>query len=100
LWIRFGTPPTKTTQDPGLFVGEKVVDDSGSSSLSTSVRRKVYDADGMLVYDTTWYSSYRGNYKLIRVGTKPKPVEKKKTGTTTGSTTTDVTSTTPLTVLP
>jgi hypothetical protein len=25
-----GPPPTKTTKDPNLFVGEKVVDESGS----------------------------------------------------------------------
>ncbi len=95
--VTTGPPPTKTSKDPGLFVGEKVVDDSGSPSLATSVRRKVYDADGKLLYDTTWYSSYRGNYRLIRVGTKPKPVEKKKPTTpttTTGPVTTSVTTTT------
>jgi vancomycin resistance protein YoaR len=98
-----GPPPTKTTKDPNLFVGEKVVDESGSSSLATSVHRKVYDADGKLLYDTTWYSSYRGDYKLIRVGTKPKPVDEKKKpkpGTTTGTVTTGstqtATTTTPL----
>jgi vancomycin resistance protein YoaR len=92
-----GGPPSKTTKDPDLFVGEKVVDEPGSSSLATSVRRKVYAADGKLLYDTTWYSSYRGEYKLIRVGTKPKPVDEKKKqkpGTTTGTVTTDPTQTT------
>jgi vancomycin resistance protein YoaR len=98
-----GPPPTKTTKDPTLFVGEKVVDDTGSSSLATSVHRLVYDSAGKLLYDNTWYSSYRGDYKLVRVGTKPKPGKdkKKKPGTTTGATTTtDVTSTTPTTPQP
>ena len=95
--VTTGPPPTKTTKDPNLFVGEKVVDDPGSSSLSTSVRRKVYTADDKLLYDTTWYSSYRGNYQLIRIGTKPKPkpVEKKKPPTTTGTVTTAPTTTPP-----
>jgi vancomycin resistance protein YoaR len=95
--VTTGPPPTKKTDDPKLFVGEKAVDDSGSPSLATSVRRKVYDANGKLLYDTTWYSSYRGNYKLIRVGTKPKPKHKKKLTTpttTTGPVTTSLTSTT------
>jgi vancomycin resistance protein YoaR len=95
--VTTGPPPTKTAKDPGLFVGEKVVDDSGSSALATSVRRKVYDAAGKLLYDTTWYSSYRGNYKLIRVGTKPKPLDKKKKPATTTATTTTGPVTTSLT---
>jgi vancomycin resistance protein YoaR len=94
--VTTGPPPTKTTKDPQLFVGEKVVDESGSSSLATSVRRKVYDSDGKLLYDNTWHSSYRGEYELIRVGTKPKPVadKKKKPATTTGAATTGLTQTT------
>ena len=96
-----GPAPTKRSKDPALFVGEKVVDDTGSSSLATSVHRLVYDNAGKLLYDNTWYSSYRGDYKLVRVGTKPKPKNKKKPGTTTGATTTtDVTSTTPTTTQP
>jgi vancomycin resistance protein YoaR len=91
-----GPAPTKTTKDPSLFVGEKVVDETGSSSLATSVHRKVYDAAGKLLYENTWYSSYRGEYQLVRVGTKPKPdATKKKPGTTTGATTTSTTSTVP-----
>jgi hypothetical protein len=37
------------------------------------VRRRVYDADGTLLYDDVWYSSYRGEKKIVLVGTKPKP---------------------------
>jgi vancomycin resistance protein YoaR len=94
--VTTGPAPTKITKDPNLFVGEKVVDAPGSSSLATSVRRKVYDASGKLLYDNTWYSSYRGDYELIRIGTKPKPVADKpqKPGTTTGAATTGVTTTT------
>ena len=82
-----GPPPVKTIKDPSLFVGQAVVEESGSSSLKTSNERKVYDADGKLLFDTTFYSSYRGEMKVIRVGTKPRPKDETAT-TTTGTTTT------------
>ena len=83
-----GPPPIKKINDPTLFVGETVVEESGSSSLKTSNERKVYDADGKLLFDTTFYSSYRGEMKIIRVGTKPRPKDQTDTTTTTGTTTT------------
>ena len=33
-----------------------------------------------MLYDSVWYSSYRGEPKLVRVGTKPKPVNKAAAG--------------------
>jgi vancomycin resistance protein YoaR len=87
-----GPPPVKKVKDPLLFVGQTVVEEPGSSSLKTSNNRKVYDADGKLLFDTTFYSSYRGEMKIIRVGTKPRP--KDETGTTTTGTTTTTTTTT------
>jgi vancomycin resistance protein YoaR len=91
-----GPAPTKIERDPGLYVGERVVDDSGEPSRATHVRRLVYDARGKLLYDNTWYSSYRGEYQLVRVGTKPVPKPKKPaTPTETGTTTTGTTETTP-----
>ena len=42
-------------------------------SRSTSVRRRVYTSDGKLLYDHTWYSSYRSEPRIIREGTSPKP---------------------------
>jgi vancomycin resistance protein YoaR len=96
-----GPAPTKKVSDPTLLVGERVVEESGEPSRSTSVRRRVYDPDGKLLYDTTFFSSYRGEAALVRVGTKPKPKEptqttttptkpkpKPKPGTTTSTTTT------------
>jgi vancomycin resistance protein YoaR len=71
-----GKPPTTWRKDPTLFRGQRVVADGGSSPLSTSVRRRVYGADGALLYDDTWYSSYRGEKKIVLVGTKPKPKPK------------------------
>jgi vancomycin resistance protein YoaR len=86
-----GPPPVKRIKDPSLFVGQTEVEESGSSSLKTSNERKVYDADGKLLFDTTFYSSYRGEMKVIRVGTKPRPKDETATTTTTGTTTTTTT---------
>ena len=76
-----GAPPVKRVSDPNLYVGETVLEESGQPSRSTSDRRRVYSADGKLIYDHTWYSSYVAEPRVIRVGTKPKPpppVKKKK----------------------
>jgi vancomycin resistance protein YoaR len=85
-----GPPPVKKVPDPTLPVGQKVLEESGSPARRTSVERKVYDADGKLLYDTTFYSSYRGEVRVVRVGTKrkPKPADENSATTTTGTTTT------------
>jgi vancomycin resistance protein YoaR len=91
-----GGAPVKRMSDPNLEKGKTVIDQVGSPSRSTSVRRKVFSPTGKLMYDATWYSSYRGEYQVVRVGTKepPKPkdeTKKNKKGavpTTTGATTT------------
>ena len=78
-----GPPPVKRVPDPNLFVGQTSLEESGSPSLSTNVRRRVYTAGGKLLYDHTWYSSYRAEPRVVRVGTKPKPeppAKKKKKG--------------------
>jgi vancomycin resistance protein YoaR len=98
-----GGPPTETEDDPNLYVGEKVTSDSGEPSRKTSVERRVFNANGKLLYDDTWASYYRAEPRIVEVGTKPvpKPVEepkkKKEQGTTTtdtGPVTTDLTGTT------
>jgi vancomycin resistance protein YoaR len=92
-----GPPPVKKVPDPTLLVGQTVLEESGSPSRRTSVQRKVYDANGKLLYDTTFYSSYRGEAKVIRVGTKKKrkPTDQGGATTTTGATSTTPTTTTP-----
>jgi len=75
-----GPVPTQIIKDPKLPKGQKVVEESGSAPLSTSVTRRVYDQDGKLLYENTWYSSYQGEKEVVRVGTKkpkpkPKPVD-------------------------
>jgi vancomycin resistance protein YoaR len=91
-----GSPPVKREPDSHLYVGEKVVEEYGQPSRSVSVRRLVYDAKGKLLFDTTWYSNYLAEPKVVRVGTKPVPVESTSTkpthtensGTTTSNGTT------------
>jgi vancomycin resistance protein YoaR len=78
--VSHGVPPVKKTVDPSLKRGEKIVDDPGVPAMSTSVERKVYDESGKLLYDDTWYSSYRAEPKLVRI---PAPKEKGKPATTT-----------------
>jgi vancomycin resistance protein YoaR len=82
-----GPPPVKRVPDPDLLVGERVVKEEGEPARATSVRRRVYDADGKLLHDAVFYSSYRGEHKVIRIGKKPRP-EEEPTGTTTTTTTT------------
>jgi vancomycin resistance protein YoaR len=94
-----GRAPVKHEPDPSLTEGRTVVVDGGEPSRSTSVRRLVYER-GKLLYDDTWYSSYRSEPQLVLVGTKPKPLPAKKkkkpppTTTTTATTTTTTTTTT------
>jgi vancomycin resistance protein YoaR len=91
-----GGAPVKRVSDPTLEKGKTEIDQPGSPSRSTSVRRKVFSPTGKLLYDATWYSSYRGEYQIVRVGTKePKPkdeakpkTKKKEAAPTTGATTT------------
>jgi hypothetical protein len=69
----------KKTDDPSLKKGKRIVDELGSPPRQTSVERLVYDADGKLLYDNTWRSSYVGEPSLVRVGTK-KPAKKPAKG--------------------
>ena len=63
-----------------------MVDDSGVPAQSTSVERKVYAADGKLLSDATWYSSYRAKPKIVRVG--PKKRRRRRTDKPPATTTT------------
>ena len=87
-----GPIPIKRVSDPSLEKGEQVVDESGAPPRTTSVHRLVYSAAGKLLLDSVFYSSYRGEPKVIRFGTKPKP---QPTTTTTTTTTTTATTTSP-----
>jgi vancomycin resistance protein YoaR len=75
--VETGPPPVQKVPDTALFVGSTVVEESGEPSRSTSVRRRVYAGTGALLYDNTWYSTYRGETRVVHVGTKPRPKKKK-----------------------
>ena len=63
--------------DPTLLRGETVTEEEGTNATATSVTRTVYDATGKVLHDETWNTSYRGEYRVIRVGTKPPPAPEK-----------------------
>jgi vancomycin resistance protein YoaR len=76
-----GSPPVKRLKDATLPVGRTVVEESGSSPSRTTVTRTVYGPDGDLVHEETWNTSYKGETKVVRVGTKkpePEPPAKPK----------------------
>jgi vancomycin resistance protein YoaR len=68
-----GRPRTERVPDPSLFVGQRLVVDYGEPSRAVSVERIVYQA-GDVLYRETWTTSYRYEKKIVRVGTKPRPV--------------------------
>jgi vancomycin resistance protein YoaR len=72
-----GDVPTKKISDPTLLRGKEVVEESGNPPRETSVRRIVYDANGKLLYDTSWRSFYVAEPTVVRVGTKAPPKKKK-----------------------
>ncbi len=87
-----GKPPVEYIPDPTLPSGERVIQDAGDPARTTSVRRRVYTADGKLLYDNVFYSSYRSQPEVVLVGTKgsrkknPKPAATSPTTTSTTTT--------------
>ena len=75
--VATGAIPVKRIKDPTLKKGQQEVVEAGAPRRFTSVRRKVYDANGKLLYDTTFRSTYDSETEIIRIGTKkpkkPKP---------------------------
>jgi len=79
-----GRAPIKRVKDPALAKGKSVVDEEGSAPSRTSVTRTVYGADGDVIHDETWTTSYKGETRIVRVGTKvAEPKSKPPTGETT-----------------
>jgi vancomycin resistance protein YoaR len=65
-----GPVPKKIVKDPTLPKGERVVDQEGSAPTRTSATRKIYAPDGTLVHTETWTTSYEGETRVVRIGTK------------------------------
>ncbi len=68
-----GPAPVKRVPDPSLSAGTTIVEEDGEPPRVVTVSRVVYDADGGVLYDESWHTSYRGEPKIVRVGTKPQP---------------------------
>ena len=73
-----GAPKVKRVPEPTWLKGKSEVLEYGEPARATSVSRMVYSADGTLLHEDTWYSQYRSEPRVIRVGTKPKPKPKTK----------------------
>jgi vancomycin resistance protein YoaR len=79
-----GRAPIERVKDPKLAKGKTVVEEEGSAPSRTSVTRTIYGAGGKLIRTETWNTSYKGETRIIRVGTKvPKPNAKRPAGETT-----------------
>ena len=77
-----GPPAVQKVKDPALKPGTTEVVDYGVPAQSTSVRRRVFAPSGKLLYDTTWYSNYRAEPKIVDVGPKKKKPKPAATTTT------------------
>jgi vancomycin resistance protein YoaR len=93
-----GPVPVDRVNDPKLAKGKTVVDVEGTAPTRTTATRKIYSADGDLIRSETWTTSYEGETRVVRVGTKvvakPKTEPGKKTDAE-SPTGTETTATTP-----
>jgi vancomycin resistance protein YoaR len=67
-----GKAPVERIEDPTLLKGKTVVEERGTVPTRTSVTRTIYAADGTLLRTETWTTSYKGETRVVRVGTKEK----------------------------
>jgi vancomycin resistance protein YoaR len=65
-----GRPPVERIKDPTIPKGQTVVEEEGAPPSRTTASRLVYAADGELIHDETWTTSYEAQDKVVRVGTK------------------------------
>jgi vancomycin resistance protein YoaR len=65
-----GRVPVERVEDPKLPKGKRVVEEEGSAPTRTTATRDIYAADGKLIRSETWPTSYEGETRIVRVGTK------------------------------
>lgn len=86
-----GRVPVERVRDPKLPKGKTVVEEDGSAPTRTTATREIYSVDGELIRSETWKTSYEGETRVVRVGTKvvakPKQEAKPPTGETPSETT-------------
>jgi vancomycin resistance protein YoaR len=80
-----GPVPLERQQDPKLPKGKNVVEVEGSAPTRTTATREIYSADGDLIRSETWTTSYEGETRVVRMGTKvvAKPTKPKQEEPTT-----------------
>jgi vancomycin resistance protein YoaR len=71
-----GKVPVERVDDPTLAKGKTAIEEEGAPPTRTSATRRVYSAGGDLIRSETWNTSYDGEKRIVRVGTK---VASKKT---------------------
>ena len=74
-----GRVPVERVKDPKLPKGKTVVEEEGTAPTRTTATREIYSADGDLVRSETWTTSYEGETRVVRVGTKVVAKPKKST---------------------
>ena len=72
-----GPVPVERVDDPALPKGKTVVEQEGSAPTRTSATRKVFSTGGELIHSETWTTSYEGETRIVRVGTKAEPKKTK-----------------------
>ena len=65
-----GSIPVRRVKDPTLPKGDTVIEETGSNPSRTSVTRTIYAPSGELIDEETWTTSYKGETRVVRVGTK------------------------------
>jgi vancomycin resistance protein YoaR len=73
-----GPVPVERVKDPTLPKGESLVEEEGAPPTRTSATRLVYSADGELIHEETWSTSYDSEERVVRVGTKVEPKKTEK----------------------
>ncbi len=64
-----------TITDPSLAPGSSVRDESPHNGMNVSVTRRVYEANGNLLHENTFFSPYRTVDGIVRVGPRPAPAD-------------------------
>jgi len=77
-WERVRPYPTQTIKDPTMAKGSKVIEDSGQTGRSITVKR-IVTKDGTEVRSDTFVSNYKPKIQVVRVGTKQVPSSKAAT---------------------
>jgi len=95
-----GPVPVDRVKDPTLAKGKTVVDAEGTAPTRTTATRKIYSADGDLIRSETWTTSYEGETRVVRVGTKVVAKPKREPKKTPSGETPVGTETTPTTPRP